>query len=208
MNKIFDKKILIVVSLIVILLVMIFLYIKSDGSDTYYNFDYSNRINSKDTNSDSVIISTSSQVSSALNEQIRLHATYKFKKLLVNKNELIKAGTKIIEYTNGKYLKAPYDLIITDYNLPSSKETCTTEHNISVSSYNVLSVSFRVSEEKINQIYLGQKATVKFASLNDKELEGYVTNISSTANNGRFTVIVEFDNDGDIRIGMSVNVII
>lgn len=39
-------------------------------------------------------------------------------------------------------------------------------------------------------------------------IEGIVTDISSTATNGRFTVTVEFDNDGDIRLGMTINITI
>ena len=122
------------------------------------------------------------------------------------KNEFVKEGTKIIQYTNGKYLKAPYDLVIVDYNVPDSKKICTTDHYVQVSSFNVLSVSFRVSEEKISAVSLGQTVKIKIPALNDRELEGYVTNISSTADNGRFTVTAEFDNDGDIRIGMSATV--
>lgn len=32
---------------------------------------------------------------------------------------------------------------------------------------------------------------------------GIVTNISSTASNGKFTVTVEFENDGEIMLGMT-----
>ena len=204
MKKI-DIRIYIIIVLTVILAIMLFFYFKDDNS--YSNFDFSNFSRNKKSNTDNTVsINASTQVSSALTEELRLHATYYYKKMLVGTNELIKKGTKIIEYTNGKYLKAPYDLVITEYNLPSSKKICTTEHYIKVSSFNVLSASFRVSEEKISSVSLGQKAKVNIPALNDRELVGYVTNISSTADNGKFTVTVEFDNDGDIRVGMSVNV--
>jgi len=40
------------------------------------------------------------------------------------------------------------------------------------------------------------------------KLVGNITNISSTANNGKFTVTVEFENDGDIMLGMTADVTI
>ena len=45
-------------------------------------------------------------------------------------------------------------------------------------------------------------------ALNDKEVSGYITDISSTATSGKFTVIVEYDNDGEIKLGMTVNITI
>ena len=206
MKKKINFVIIIIVALAIILGLMLFFYFKGESNySEYYNYFDSNT--TQNTESETTIsINASSQVSSALTENIRLHATYYFQKLLVSKNQIIKKGTKIIQYTNGKYLVAPYDLVITDYKLPSSKKICTTSHYIKVSSVNVLSTSFRVSEEKISAVSLGQKVKVKIPALNDRELDGYVTNITNTAENGRFTVTVEFDNDGDIRIGMSVSV--
>ena len=195
----------IIVALVTIFGVMLFFYFKGESNYNNYNYNYSNTSSTSDSES-TISINASSSVSSALTENIRLHATYYFKKLLVSENQIIKKGTKIIEYTNGKYLTAPYDLVITEYNIPESKKICTTSHYIKVSSFNVLSTSFRVSEEKVSAVSLGQKVKVKIPALSDREFEGYITNITSTAENARFTVTVEFDNDGDIRIGMSVTI--
>ncbi len=41
--------------------------------------------------------------------------------------------------------------------------------------------------------------------LNDREVEGIITDITSTVTNGRFTATIEFDNDGDIKLGMTIN---
>ena len=207
MKKI-DIRIPIIIVLSIILATMCYFYFKDDTT-SYQNFKSNNKITKTNTsNGDSVILSTTSSVSSALNENIYLRSAYYFKKILVKENVVIKKGTKIIEYTNGKYLKAPYDLIITETNLPSSKNVCTSEHYITVSSFNVLSTSFRVDETKIDSISLGQTIKIKVPSLDDKEFTGYITNISSTANNGKFTVTAEFDNDGNVKLGMTVNIIV
>ena len=209
MNKI-DIRIPIIIVLVIILSVMVFIYFKSDSSNNQ-NIDYSQLINSSEvdeTDSDNkIVLSTTSQVSSALTENLELHATYKFSKLLVKKNQLIKKGTKIIKYTNGKYLKAPYDCIITDYNLPSKKGLVTNEHYITISSNNVLQVKLSVDESKISSIEIGKSAKVKISAI-EEEIEGIVTKISNTASKGKFTVTVEFNNNSNVMIGMTASVTI
>ena len=91
-------------------------------------------------------------------------------------------------------LVAPYDCVITEINIPESGEKCTNEHYVKVASNNTLSVS------------LGQSTNVSFSAFEDKSLEAVVTNVSSTASNGKFTVTVEFDNDGDVMLGMTAEV--
>ena len=153
-------------------------------------------------------LTSSGEIKQSATNKLSLSTSYVFNSVLVEEDEIVKKGTKLVKYSNGKYLVAPYDLIITETNLPSSKKICTSEHYITVSSFNVLSTSFRVDETKINSISLGQTIKIKVSSLDDKEFTGYITNISSTANNGKFTVTAEFDNDGNVKLGMTVNIIV
>lgn len=103
-------------------------------------------------------------------------------------------------------LVAPYDCVITEINIPESGEKCTNEHYVKVASNNTLSVQFKVDETKVSSISLGQSTNVSFSAFEDKFLEAVVTNVSSTASNGKFTVTVEFDNDGDVMLGMTAEV--
>ena len=204
-NKI---KVIIIVILILVLGLMCYLYFKDDNtsSDTYYsNGNITSKNTSNTTTTTKTTISASSQVKSALSENIELHATYYFKEIYVEENEFVKKGTKILKYTNGKYLKAPYDLVITSLNIPSSGDMVTNNHYISVSSNNNLCAQISVDETKISNISIGDSAKVKISAL-DKEVDGIVTNISNTASNGKFSVTVEFSNDSTIMIGMSVTV--
>ena len=75
-------------------------------------------------------------------------------------------------------------------------------------SNNILKVKVKIDESKINLITLGQNAIVEVSSYEDKEIEGNITNISNTASNGKFTVTIEFENDGEVMIGMSALVTI
>lgn len=207
-----DFRIPIIIILTIILIIMCYFYFKEDDMQSMGNFDFDfSEINEKFYNSatsNKTILSTTSEVSSSLTENIELHATYYLEESYVETNQAIKAGENILKYTNGEYLTAPYDCVVTNINIPDKEAQCTNEHYIEISSINSLQVQFRVDETKIDSIKLGQEATIEIGAYEDKTLKGYVTKISSTASNGRFTVTVEFENDGEILLGMTANVTI
>ena len=195
-------KIIIIVILLFILSFMCYIYFKDDTTTTnYYNGNITSK-NTSNTTSNTTTISTTTQIKSSLSENLELHATYYFEEVYVEENQLVKKGEKILKYTNGNYLKAPYDLVITSLNIPSSGDMVTNNHYIGVSSNNNLCVQINVDETKISNISIGDSAKIKVTAL-DKEIEGTVTNISNTASNGKFSVTIEFTNPSDILIGMS-----
>ena len=202
-NK-FNYQIIIIIVLVIILGVIFYLYYKEDDNTDTNNYNYT----TIDDNSDNISFTTTSSVSSALEEEIPLRTGYYLKEVLVTDNVVIKKGAKIIKYTNGKYLTAPYDLIITKFNVPDTTKICNNTHNITVAAFNVLSAEFRVSESKMDSVYIGKEVKIKVPALNDREIEGIITDISSTATNGKFTATIEFDNDGDIKLGMTINITI
>ena len=207
-----DFRIPIIIVLTIILIIMCYFYFKEDNSQSIGNMDFdkiSENFNTNaNSNSNKTILSTTSEVASSLTENIELHATYYLEESYVETNQKIKSGENILKYTNGNYLTAPYDCVITNINIPDEEKQCTNEHYIEISSINSLQVQFRIDETKVDSIELGQEATIEIAAYEDKTLQGYVTNISSTASNGRFTVTVEFENDGEILLGMTANVTI
>ena len=60
----------------------------------------------------------------------------------------------------------------------------------------------------MDSVYIGKTVKVKVPALNDLEVEAIITDITSTATNGRFTATIEFDNNGDIKLGMTINIIV
>ena len=151
-------------------------------------------------------LSSSGQISSALDEKITLHASYYFEKLLVDQDVYIEEGTNIIEYTNGTYLKAPYDCVLTSSNLPNEDEICTTSHYIEIQSIDSLCMSLSVSENDINKVEIGDLVDITITSTEEK-LEGKITSISEvgtySSNGSYFTAKVSFENTGSLKIGMS-----
>lgn len=207
-----DFRIPIIILLSIILIIMCYFYFKDDNSQSVKNMRFnSSEMNEKfkeAKNSNKTIVSTTSEVTSSLSENIELHATYYLEESYVKTNQTIKAGEKILKYTNENYLKAPYDCVVTNINIPDEEEQCTNEHYIEIASINNLQVQFKIDETKLNSIELGQEARVEITAYENKEIEGYITDISSTASNGKFVVTVEFENDGGILLGMTANIII
>ncbi len=207
-----DFRIPIIIILTIILIIMLYFYFKDNDSSDFdkMNFDFSEIVSEANNNLsfNETILSTTSEVKSSLTENVELHATYYLEESYVTTNQKIKSGENILKYTNGKYLTAPYDCVITNINIPNEEGQCTNEHYIEISSVNNLQVQFRIDETKVNSIKLGQEATIEIGAYENKILQGYITKISSTASNGRFTVTVEFENDGEILLGMTANVTI
>lgn len=197
----------IIIILVIILITMCYFYFKDDTSNNYNEYDFLNITKNENQTKETITISTTSQVLSSTNENINLHATYYFEEIYVEENQLVKKGNKILKYTNGTYLTAPYDLIITKINIPNKGEKCTNNHYITIESNNSLKVSIDVDETKINKLSIGESAKIKITSTG-KEIDGVITNISNTASKGKFNVTIEFENVGDIKIGMTASVTI
>lgn len=154
-------------------------------------------------------LKTQTEIKSALTEKVELHATYYLEEIYVEKNQFVASGENILKYTNGTYLVAPYDCYIIDLNLPDLEGKALNSHYIEISSSNSLMVTMNIDETNIEKVSVGMEATISVTSLN-KNYSGYITHIASTGSNGKFQIEIEFENDGDVKIGMTgeVSVII
>jgi hypothetical protein len=150
-------------------------------------------------------LKTTTEVKSALTENVELHATYYLEEVYVEENEFVEAGENILKYTNGTYLVAPYDCYIIKLNLPDLEGKALNSHYVEISSSNSLMVTMNIDETNIEKISVGLEATIEVTSL-DKTYTGNVTHIASTGSNGKFEIEIEFENDGDTKIGMTSTV--
>jgi hypothetical protein len=147
-------------------------------------------------------LKTSAEVKSALTENVELHATYYLEEVYVEENEFVAQGENILKYTNGQYLVAPYDCYIIKLNLPDIEGKALNSHYVEISSSNSLMVTMKVDETNIDKVSIGQEATIEVTALN-KTYSGNITHIASTGSNGKFEIEIEFENDGNAKIGMS-----
>lgn len=211
MKKKIDFRIPIIVILIFILTVMCIFYFKNDSTNVEQSksknkAEKSTTISSNTTETSTKSISTTAEVTSAVTDKIELHATYYLEECYVEDEQNLSAGENILKYTNGTYLTAPYDCVIKTINVPEAGSKCTNEHYIEIESKTLLAVQFKVDETNINKISLGQEAQIEISAFDDKTLTGNVINITNTASNGKFTVTVQFENDGEVMLGMSAKV--
>jgi len=210
-KKKIDFRIPIIVILIFILTVMCIFYFKNDSTNVEQSksknkAEKNTTISSNTTETSTKSISTTAEVTSAVTDKIELHATYYLEECYVEGEQNLSAGENILKYTNGTYLTAPYDCVIKTINVPEAGSKCTNEHYIEIESTTLLAVQFKVDETNINKISLGQETQIEISAFDDKTLTGNVTNITNTASNGKFTVTVQFENDGEVKLGMSAKV--
>lgn len=154
-------------------------------------------------------ISSSNGISSALTESLELHATYYLEEVYVNQNQYVASGANILKYTNGTYMTAPYNCVITEISVPDLDGQCTNKHYIKVQSTEMLQMTVTVNEDELDDVFIGQEAQITADVLPDKTYSGNVTAISSegtyssSSESSTFNVTVEFENDGNLSIGMS-----
>ena len=208
------KKLIIIIILVFILAGLIIAYVvknsENSGTENYETMSFNKSINFSNNNEEQkeeekTTIKQNTEVVSALTENIEPHASYYLEEVYVEENQYIEKGANILKYTNGTYLTAPYDCSIIELNLPEINGKFLNSNYVQISSNNILSVSINVDESYIYKINVGQEAKIKIVTL-EKEYIGYVTNIASTASNGKFKVTIEFENDGNIKLGMTTSV--
>jgi uncharacterized protein (UPF0333 family) len=176
---------------------------KKDDDDIENNENMENKKDIKVQNT--TTLKTTAEVSSALTENIELHATYYLEEIYVEQYDFVEAGENILKYTNGTYLVAPYDCYIIRLNLPDLEGKALNSHYVEISSSNSLMVIMSVDETNISKVSVGQEATIEVTALG-KTYTGYVTHVASTGSNGKFEIEIEFENDGDIKLGMTSTV--
>lgn len=190
-KKKIDKKIIIIGILILILVGIIFLYIRNNNIDISYSDILNKNITTENNGTQlAETLTSNGEITSALTEKIELHATYYLEESYIGENKYIDEDENLIKYTNGEYLKSPYNCVIKSFNIPDIEEQCTNENYIELGSTNQLKMEINVSETNIDKVYIGQVATITVPALENKQYTGYITSISSTATNGNFTTIV------------------
>lgn len=215
MKKKINPIVIAIIVLAIILAIIIYLYVKptqnsfstsstEDTSSSTSTTSTTEAVSSIQTIENT--LSSSGEIESSLDEKLSLHASYYFEELLVDENVYIAEGTNIVEYTNGTYLTAPYDCVIVSTNLPNEDEVCTTSHYIEVKSIDSLCMSLSVSETDINKIEIGDTVDITITAT-EEQFEGYITSISEvgtySSSGSYFTAQVTFENNGNLKIGMS-----
>lgn len=151
-------------------------------------------------------LSSEGEIASALEENIEPHTSYYLEEVLVSEGEAVAEGDPILEYTNGKYMYAPYNLVIETLSLPDVDEEITSDHYITVASSDTLSMTLSIDEDDISKVSVGNEVDIT-TSVSDTAYTGYITFIDQIADysssGSTFSATVTFENDGNLKIGMT-----
>ena len=154
-------------------------------------------------------ITSSGQIEPSSTEKLSLNTSYYFSSILVEEDDVVKKGEKIIKYSNGKYLVAPYDLVITSTSLPNKGKKALSSNYVEVSKISDVVVNISINESEIPNISIGDSVDIVLTSDSSKKYTGTISKISSvgtySSSGSTFAAIVSLKNDGDIKIGMSVS---
>lgn len=154
-------------------------------------------------------LTSSGEIASASTEKLELSTSYYFETMCVEEDDTVKEGENLLKYTNGKYLTAPYDLVVTSYSIPETETKATSSNYIQVQNLEDLVINLSISESEISNISLGQEVEISLTADSSKTYTGTITKIDSIGNYSSsgttFDVEVSLENDGSIKIGMSVS---
>lgn len=153
-------------------------------------------------------LTSSGEVTSSETEKLDLSTSKYFKTMCVEENDIVKKGGKILKYSDGTYLKADYDCLISSYSVPETGSKCTSSNYVEVKNMKTLQLNISVDETEINQIKKGQEVKIEISAL-DKSITGKITSVNQAgtySNSGTtFSAVVEFENDCNAKIGMSAS---
>ncbi len=203
-----EKKLIrIIIILILILAVMLYFYFKED---TIVNQDTSST-NTTISNSEVIrtdiknTLSSKGEVFSSLTENLKLHATYYLSEVYVSENQEVQMGENILMYSNGTYMTAPYNLVITELNIPEIGSVCSNSNYISVETTESLYINLSIDEDDLSLVNLGDEVEISLTAFPDNIYKGYITKINEIGSGSSFNSVVTFENPGEIKIGMSAS---
>ena len=154
-------------------------------------------------------LTSSGEIKTANTEKLELSTSYYFETMCVEEDDTVKKGDKILKYTNGTYLTAPYDLVISSYSIPETKNKATSSNYIEVQDLDNLIINLSISENEISNVSLKQEVEIVLTADTSKTYKGKIIKIDSigtySSSGTTFSVQVELKNDGNIKIGMSVS---
>lgn len=154
-------------------------------------------------------LTSSGEVSSSGTEKLELSTSKYFNTMCVEEDDIVLKGEKILEYTNGTYLKAEYDCLISSYSVPKTGSKCTSSNYVQVQNLENMQVQLKISESDINKVEVGQEVEIEVSAIEDSTYTGTIKSVSGvgsySSSGTNFNAVVEFENDGNVKVGMSAS---
>lgn len=204
------KQILIIAILLSVIGVMAYAYLRSNTAAQAKASENSQVMTANAVKKNIVQTFTSSgEIKTRRTQSLKPNTDYKFKALCASVGQTVSEGYPVVEYTNGKTINAPFDLVITGTALPAKGEALTAEHAVEVSDVHNLQVQMSVFENDLASLHEDQPVSITVAALGNKAFAGKLSSISQIGkydtSGSKFTVSADFENDGSLKLGMSAS---
>ena len=151
----------------------------------------------------------SGEISTANTEKIELSTTKYFETMCVEDDDIVQEGENILKYTDGTYLTAPYNCVINSHSTPETKTKATSSNYVEVKDLKNLIITLSINENEISNISLNQEVEIVLTADTSKTYTGKITKIESvgtySSSGTTFSVIISFENDGNIKLGMTAS---
>ena len=178
------KQILIIAILLSVIGVMAYAYLRSNTAAQAKASENSQVMTANAVKKNIVQTFTSSgEIKTRRTQSLKPNTDYKFKALCASVGQTVSEGYPVVEYTNGKTLNAPFDLVITGTALPAKGEALTAEHAVEVSDVHNLQVQMSVFENDLASLHEDQPVSITVAAFGNKAFAGKLSSISQI---GRF----------------------
>lgn len=203
-----NKKFILLISVIaVIMIILIAVCLKNTRSDTSKIIETNEEIAEVTTQTITTTLTAPGEVKSAKTENLTFNTSYYYLTICAEQGEFIKKGENLLKYTNGTYITAPYDCVVTGYSVPAVNSICTTSNYISISSVEDLYMDINIGEDKIDKVTTGQEVYIVVNYDETKEYAGKISKINAIGTKGNgttsFAAIASLQNDGNLKLGMS-----
>ena len=149
-------------------------------------------------------LTTSGTVEAKTTEKLSLDETKYFKTMCVESDDTVKSGENILEYTDGSYLTAPYNCVVTSLEIPETENICTSSNFIEISNLDTLITTISISENEINSVAVGQEVEITLTADENKTYTGKISKLDSVGSyqtsGTTFSAEVEFENDDTVKL--------
>lgn len=205
------KKIFLFIILAIVLIIIGYFIGSKAGSNSQATSNTTSQVVSKQVSTQTITntLTSSAEVSSSSTEELSLSTSKYFSTMCVEEGDSVEEGDNILKYSNGTYLQAPYDCVIGEVNIPETGSICTSSNYIEVQNLETLIMTLSIDESEINTVKVGQSVEITLSAFEGKTYEGTISKINSvgtySSSGTSFTATVEFENDGNVKIGMSAS---
>lgn len=200
------KKIFILLIAIVVMIAIILITLKSK-EDTSKIIETNEKTAEVSSQSIITTLTAPGEVQSAQTEKLTLNTSYYYLTMCAEQGEFVKEGANLLKYSNGVYVIAPYDCVVTGYSVPEVKDICTSSNYIEISSVEDLYMDINIGEDKIDKVTSGQEVDIVVSYDETKEYKGTISKINAIGTKGsgqaNFAAIASLKNDGNLKLGMS-----